>query len=276
MNSLKHLTSMMAITAGWLLGLSGERAQAQYNVERVVGGLNQPMFVTQAPGDSSSLYIVERNDGSGQLGRIRNYNLQTQTFSTFLDLSGTIVSDGGLLSMTFHPDYQSNGLFYVVSNSNGTNGLDEYKVVSGTAQLQRRLLQYQNLNNVYHTLNQAHFRPNGNNNELFVVSGDGGTQADDPDHDTSLIESPDSPYGKIMKFDLTADFTTPANGPTDAGVDLVALGLRNPYRSGFDRQTGDFYMGDVGFNTAEEVDFIPASQFANPAAPVLDFGWTDR
>ena len=232
--------------------------------------------MTQAPGDSTSIYIVERADSGNTLGKIRNYNLQTGMFTTFLDLPGTINSDGGLLSMRFHPDYQSNGLFYVVSNDTGTNGLDEYKVVSGTPQLQRRLLQYQNLNNVFHTMNEVHFRPNGNNNELFVTTGDGGTQADDPDYDPALIENPDSPYGKLMKINLAASFPTPATGPTHAGIDVVALGLRNPYRSGFDRQTGDFYFGDVGFNTAEEVDFIPASHFANPAPPVLDFGWTDR
>lgn len=175
---------------------------AAYTVQRVVGGLNQPIHMAQAPNDSTSLYIVERSDTGNQLGRIRKYNLQTQTFSTFLDLPGSISSDGGLLSMTFHPEYATNGLFYVVSNASGTNGLDEYKVVNGTPQLQRRLLQYQNLDNVYHTMNQAQFRPNGNNNELFVTTGDGGTQADDPDHDKALIESPNSPYGKLMKINL--------------------------------------------------------------------------
>jgi hypothetical protein len=54
------------------------------------------------------------------------------------------------------------------------------------------------------------------------------------------------------------------------------LGIRNPYRASFDRQTGDFYFGDVGFETAESIDFIPSSHFANPGAAVLDFGWTDR
>src|SRR4051812_17231332 len=247
-----------------------------YTVERVVGGLNQPTYMTQAPGDNTSLYIVERSDG-GTLGKVRKYNLQTHTFSTFLDLSGTIVSDGGLLSMTFHPEYQSNGLFYVATNVSGTNALDEYRVVGGTPQLQRRLLQYQNLNNVFHTINQAHFRPNGNNNELFLTAGDGGTQADDPGFNKSLIESPTSPYGKLMKIDLSQPFNTPASGPgPGTGISVVALGLRNPFRSGFDRQTGDFYIGDVGFNTAEEVDYIPSSQFTNPSASTLDFGWTDR
>lgn len=271
-----HLRSFLIAAVACALVAGTTELHADYKVERVVAGLNQPISMKQAPGDNNSIYIVERADSGNTLGKIRNYNLQTGAFSTFLDLTGTINSDGGLLSMTFHPNYQSNGLFYVVSNDNGSNRLDEYKTVAGTPQFQRRLLQYQNLNNVFHTLNEVHFRPNGNNNELFVTAGDGGTQADDPGYNPALVESPDSPYGKLMKIDLTASFPTPATGPTHAGIDVVALGLRNPYRSGFDRQTGDFYIGDVGFNTAEEVDFIPSSQFTNPSAPILDFGWTDR
>jgi hypothetical protein len=267
----------LTLAAIGIVLLAVRSTRGDFAVQRVVSGLNQPTFVTQAPGDNGSLYIVERADSGNQLGRIRKYDLQTQTATTFLDLSGTINSDGGALSMTFHPQFQSNGLFYVVSNNNGTNGLDEYKVVGGAPQLQRRLLQYQNLNNVYHTMNQALFRPNGNNNELFVTTGDGGTQADDPGFNKALIESPTSPYGKLMKIDLTHSFPTPASAPgAGTGVSVVALGIRNPFRSSFDRQTGDFYFGDVGFNTAESIDFIPASHFANPSAPVLDFGWTDR
>ncbi|MGD9635012.1 MAG: PQQ-dependent sugar dehydrogenase [Pirellulales bacterium] len=268
--------NLLRAAVACLLLATASQSPAEYKVERVVAGLNQPTSMTQAPGDNNSIYIVERADNGNSLGRIRNYNLQTGTFSTFLDLGGTINSDGGLLSMKFHPDYQTNGLFYVVSNDSGSNRLDEYKTVGGTPQFQRRLLEYHNLNNVFHTMNEVHFRPNGNNNELFLTTGDGGTQADDPDYDPALVESPDSPYGKLMKIDLTASFPTPATGPTHAGIDVVALGLRNPFRSGFDRQTGDFYLGDVGFNTAEEVDFIPSSHFTNPAHPILDFGWTDR
>ncbi len=251
-------------------------AQGAYTVERIVNGLNQPMSLTQAPGENNSLYIVERNDGGNQLGRIRRYNLQNQTFTTFLDVTGGITSDGGLLGMTFHPDYQSNGLLYVTSNINGSNRLDEYQLVAGTPTFQRRLLEYQNLENVFHTINQVHFRPNGNNNELFLTTGDGGTQADSPNFNPALIESLNSPYGKLLKFDLNASFPTPAVDPTHAGVDVVARGLRNPFRFSFDRTTGDMYIADVGFNTSEEVDFIPASHFANPAAPILDFGWTAR
>ena len=279
MQSVRTAKAISAFRVGFAaaLVLFTGHARAAYTVQRVVGNLNQPIYMTQAPGDNTSIYIVERADAGSQLGKIRKFNLQTQQFSNFLDPSGTVTSDGGLLSMTFHPQYRSNGLFYVVSNNSGTNGLDEYKTVGGVPQLQRRLLQYQNLNNVFHTMNQAHFRPNGNNNELFVTTGDGGTQADDPGFNKALIESPTSPYGKLLKIDLTQPFASPASAPgPGTGISVVALGIRNPYRSGFDRQTGDFYFGDVGFNTAESIDFIPASHFANPSPPVLDFGWTDR
>lgn len=267
-------TVALACGVAWL---ACQPAHAEYTVQRVVGGLNQPIHMAQAPGDNTSLYLVERADSTTVTGRIRKYDLQTQTLTTFLDVDGTIASDGGLLSMTFHPDYQTNGLFYIVTNNSGTNGLDEYKVTGGVPAFQRRIMQYQNLNNVYHTMNQVHFRPGGNNNELFLTTGDGGTQANDPGFNPALIESPTSPYGKVMKVDLTHNFATPASAPgPGTGISVVALGIRNPFRSGFDRATGDFYFGDVGFERVEELDFIPGSHFTNPSAPVLDFGWTSR
>lgn len=273
---MPRLNYITAAAFAAFIGLASGPLRAAYTIERVVGGLNQPVGMTQAPGENGSIYIVERNDGGNQLGRVRKYNLQTQSFTTFLDVTGSITSDGGLLGMTFHPDYQTNGLLYTTTNVNGTNALDEYKVIGGAPTLQRRLLQYQNLNNVFHTINEVHFRPNGNNNELFVTMGDGGTQADDDDFDPALIESTSSVYGKMLRFDLTASFPTPATDATHAGVSVAAMGLRNPFRSGFDRQTGDFYIGDVGFNTAEEVDFIPNSFFENSSTPPLNFGWTSR
>lgn len=273
---MPRLNYITAAAFAAFIGLASGPLRAAYTIERVVGGLNQPVGMTQAPGENGSIYIVERNDGGNQLGRVRKYNLQTQSFTTFLDVTGSITSDGGLLGMTFHPDYQTNGLLYTTTNVNGTNALDEYKVIGGAPTLQRRLLQYQNLNNVFHTINEVHFRPNGNNNELFVTMGDGGTQADDDDFDPALIESTSSVYGKMLRFDLTASFPTPATDATHAGVSVAAMGLRNPFRSGFDRQTGDFYIGDVGFNTAEEVDFIPNSFFENSSNPPLNFGWTSR
>lgn len=257
--------------------LSPVPALAQFTVERVVGDLNQPVYMTQAPGDNNSLYIVERADPGNAVGRILKYDQQTDVKSTFLDLTGSINADGGALSLAFHPDFQSNNKFYVALNDDKVNRIEEYELVEGTPQHQRTLMEYNNLTNNFHTVNWLGFRPNGNNQELFVTAGDGGTQANQPSFDPDLIESPHSPYGKLMRVDLTADFTAgPAADPTHQGVDVMALGLRNPYRASFDRDTGDMYIGDVGFQTAEEIDFIPANYFENPSPTPLDFGWTDR
>src|SRR5688572_25199724 len=198
--------SATSMVSGLILSMTAVPTRGEFDVERVVGGLNQPIHMAQAPGDSGSIYIVERADSPTQLGRIRRFDLQSQSFTIFLDLPGTINGDGGLLSLTFHPQFQTNGLFYVVTNDAGDNRLDEYRVAGGAPQFQRRLLQYQNLDNVFHTLNQVHFRPNGNNNELFVTAGDGGTQANDPDFDIELIEDPNSLYGKLMRINLAASF----------------------------------------------------------------------
>jgi len=276
-----RLKSWFVIVAALLIAQTAGSARGTYTVERVVGGLNQPVYVTQAPGDFGNLFIVERTDPGAQLGKIRRFDLANGQLSNFLDVTGTVVDDGGLISMTFHPDYATNGLFYVltatdINPGSGRNALDEYRLISGTPTLQRRILEYPALAHVWHTINQAHFRPNGNNNEMYVLTGDGGTQANEGSFNAALIEDPNSIYGKVLKIDLNANFSTPAGDATHAGIDVVALGIRNPFRSSFDRQTGDFYFGDVGFTSREEIDFIPASHFTTPAAPPLNFGWPQR
>ena len=100
--------------------------------------------------------------------------------------------------------------------------------------------------------------------------GTGGTQANEERFNPALIQDPNSIYGKVMRVDLSASFPTPASDATHPGIDVLALGIRNPFRSSFDRATGDFYFGDVGFTSREEIDFIPASHMASPGtAPLL-------
>lgn len=271
---MKFLLSF--ISSLCVLVAASSHLMAQFTVERVVGDLNQPIYMTQAPGDNNNLYIVERADPGNAVGRILQYDQVTNTKSTFLDLEGSIASDGGALSLAFHPDFQSNGKFYVTLNDNRVNRLDEYQLVGGDPQFQQTLLEYDNLANNFHTINWIGFRPSGNNNEIFVTTGDGGTQANQGSFDPALIESPNSPYGKLMRVNLSADYSAgPASDPIHPGVDVMALGLRNPYRASFDRLTGDMYIADVGFQTAEEVNFVPSSHFSSPTTP-LDFGWTDR
>lgn len=251
-------------------------ADAQtYTLERLPGNYNQPVYITQAPGDNNLLYIVERTDVNG-VGRVLQLDQQTGTSSIFLDVSGTVNLDGGLLAMAFHPDFQSNGLFYTNHVDGLVNRLSEYQVVGGTPQFSRTLLEYSS-NNANHTIDWLGFRPGGGSNELFVTTGDGGWQANDSRFDAALIESTDSIYGKLLSVDLAATFNTPVGSGLDADnrVNVVATGLRNPFRASFDSQ-GGLFLGDVGYNQVEEFNYVPADVFDSPPAVPINFGWTDR
>lgn len=102
-------------------------------------------------------------------------------------------------------------------------------------------------------------------------------QADNPLFPIAQIESTNSPYGKILKLDLTRNFTTPAGIglDTDSRVDVVALGMRNPWRASFDSE-GGLFIADVGHHTVEEISYMPADLFDNPPPKPVNFGWTDR
>lgn len=78
----------------------------------------------------------------------------------------------------------------------------------------------------------------------------------------------------MLKFDVDApNHIPPANPfqmPNDGIPDeIIALGLRNPWKFSFDRQTGDIWIGDVGQDSYEEVDFVPFGTFENK-----NYGWS--
>ena len=77
------------------------RVLADYTVQRVLTGLNQPTYLTQAPGDNVDLFIAQRKDPDESAGEIIQYNKITHTTTTFLDISGPVYQDGGLLSFAF-------------------------------------------------------------------------------------------------------------------------------------------------------------------------------
>lgn len=275
--------------------LTAASSRAAYRIERVVTGLNQPMFVAQAPGDSSSLYIVERQGPTGGAGRILKRDLTTGTNEVFLDFAGNaFTGDGGVLSMAFHPDFATNGKFYTATSFNGgvnnlRNRVQEYRVDNGTPLLQRTMLEYDNLLNPFHTLNMMAFNPlatGAERNYMTILVGDGGTLAESPafvNHSQDLSQL----YGKLLRVDVSdgadaypadprRNFGIPANNPYSSDGnpntldEIFASGIREPFRGSFDRANGDFYFGDVGNNTREELNFIKAGTSGQ------DFGWARR
>jgi glucose/arabinose dehydrogenase len=160
----------------------------------------------------------------------------------------------GLLSIAFHPNYAENRLFYVdYTDTNGDTRVVEYrsdgtKAIPSSA---RQLLFVKDFAE-NHNGGQLQFGPDG---RLWWGNGDGGGGGD-PEHNGQSLARP---FAKIMKLNV-------AN--PKARWQLVAYGLRNPWRFSFDRTTNDLYIGDVGQGDREEIDYLRRG-FTAP----VNFGW---
>ncbi len=221
-----------------------------------------PVAMEQVPGDDTRYYVVEVG---GKIKVIENGVLQS---APFLDISNNIGSrkEDGLYSIAFHPNYASNGLFYISYVDAGSwTQIDRYKVsdnpniadASSEVTILERAQPYKFHNN-YHIAF-------GEDGYLYIAMGDGGSSRD-PDanaQDTSTW------LGSMLRIDV--DSGTPYSIPPDnpfAGQscnqttrtgncpEIYAWGLRSPWRWSFDRQTQDLWLGDVGQSTVEEVNII--------------------
>ena len=255
-------------------------------VERVASGLDQPLYVTAPPGDLDRLFIVEKQSGRIKILELASETLKATPFLTVTGLS--TVGEQGLLGLAFHPDYESNGYFYV--NFTDTGG--DTKVVRYQVSGADRDVADPNSSLVILTIDQ----PQGNHNGgwlgfgpdgyLYVNSGDGGGSNDTgPGHVSggNAQDVTDNLLGKILRIDVDGDdfpldddrnYAIPPTNPFvgSAGDDEIwAYGLRNPWRSSFDRLTGDLYIGDVGQKAREEIDFQPAG-----SAGGENYGWRLR
>jgi glucose/arabinose dehydrogenase len=244
---------------------NGSAAQAiSISATRVATGLDQPLFAVAPPGDNGRLFIVQKT------GKIEVLDLRSgQILSTpFLDVSSQISTGGeeGLLSLGFDPLYAQNGYIYVdLVNSSGNTEIRRYQVsatnpnVIDPASLTPILgITQPNANN--HKGGWLGFGPDG---YLYIGTGDGGGGGDtfhNAQNTASLL-------GKMLRIDVHADafpsdpnknYAIPADNPfvgtTGVAPEIWALGLRNPWRPSFDRDTGDFYIADVGQDTWEEID----------------------
>ncbi len=243
-------------------------AQTPLTIDTVASGFSSPLFVTFAPGDSHRIFIVE------QIGRIRIVKDGSLVPGNFLNLQGQISSGGerGLLGLAFHPNYASNGYFFVnYTNPAGNTVVARFQVTanpdSADTSSQKILL----------TINQPFANHNGgwigfgpNDGYLYIATGDGGSGGDPLNNG----QNPLSLLGKILRIDIDTSQgyrippTNPYSGSADTLHEIWALGLRNPWRDCFDRQTGDFYIADVGQNNWEEIDFQPAA-----SAGGENYGW---
>jgi glucose/arabinose dehydrogenase len=240
------------------------------SLEQIATGLGGVTSITNA-GDGR-LFLTLRE------GRIVIFENGAVRPQDFLDIRGLINSNGferGLLSVAFHPNYDQNGFFFVnYTNVNGDTAVARYQVSSdpnradaGSARVLLTISQpFPN-----HNGGQLQFGPDG---YLYIGMGDGGS-AFDPNCNA---QKTDTLLGKILRIDVDQNVNSapfygiPLDNPFRGGGnppdEVWSSGFRNPWRFSFDRQTGDLWIGDVGQNRREEIDFQPASSDGGE-----NYGW---
>ena len=256
------LTLLLGLTAVFL---GAEHVEAlSYELQPVLQ--NQDNVVAIAHAGDDRLFLVSKE------GRVWIYRNGVREPSPYLDIrsrvryTGEPESEEGLLSVTFHPNYQSNGfLFAAYTRTDGAGVVSRFSVSGpnpdqaalGSERLLLEVPQF----GANHNLNHLAFGPDG---YLYVSSGDGGYQ---PEPRCTPQEG-DNLLGKILRLDVDSSIDSPpyhsipADNPFvgDSGIldEIWALGLRNPWRFSFDSATGDLWLADVGQNAREELNFLPA------------------
>lgn len=304
------------VLAGGLVALAGlalaAPARGQFAGLTVMTGLSRPVFVTAPPGDYSRLFILEKG-GNVRVADITTNPLPTVAATPVLTVAitgNTNASDErGLLGLAFHPQFLSNGRFYI--NYTATNASSQLVTriaevtmrdpvslaptpranVADPASL--RILMEFTQPQSNHNGGWMGFGPDGN---LYISQGDGGDSYDDAAGHTAPGGNGQDitrPLGKMLRINVDGVGAVPFDGqiggvanayrvPADnpfagatAGRDEIwAYGLRNAWRPSFDRLTGDLWISDVGQDFVEEINFQPAITAQNIATVRgRNYGW---
>jgi glucose/arabinose dehydrogenase len=250
---------------------------------QIATNLEQPIYLTPAPGDATRLFVIEKR---GRIRVIQDGQLLEEAFLDITDRVESPVEEMGLLGLVFHPHYQDNGLFYVTYSTAGQTGtnpahtevLAEFAMRPGDPNhadtVERRVLTIAEPEG-NHNGGQLQFGADG---LLYFGLGDGGGARDD--HGSiGNGQALDTLLGKMLRIDVDArsagpdhQYGIPAGNYSEIDAaalpEIWSIGLRNPSRFSFDACSGDLYIGDVGQEAREEVDFHPASQLRGD-----NFGW---
>ncbi len=235
-----------------------------YEWRMIASGLNRPVDLQSAADGSGRLFIIEK------YGVVRIYANGQLSVPPFLDISDRVNDDGnemGLLGLAFHPQYKQNGFFYVNYTGEGGNTfISRFHATDNFADpASEKILLEVDQPFPNHNGGALAFSPDG---YLYIGLGDGGS-ANDPFGNGQNLNTL---LGKILRIDVNHDdpYAIPADNPfigADARPEIWGFGFRNPWRFSFDPVTADFYIGDVGQDIWEEIDFVPPGQSG------LNFGW---
>jgi glucose/arabinose dehydrogenase len=239
-------------------------------LETLVQDLSQPTVLTSPPGDDR-LFVVER------VGVIRILDANRELLeSAFVDLTDRVLANGieqGLLGLAFHPEYASNGRFYVYyTDQGGRRQLSEFKVsvsdpnlaAPDTERVLIELEQPPDATDIRHYAGQLAFGPDG---YLWMAMGDGADSRDQG-------QDPNTLFGAISRLDVDGGdpYGIPPENPFVGGGgagEVWAYGLRNPWRFSIDALDGLIYIADVGHADQEEVNVLPIAEGG------FNLGWSD-
>lgn len=235
----------------------------------ITDALDEPLYATHADDGSGRLFVVEK---AGTIRIVTDGNVSPTPFLDIRQLVGSTGSEQGLLSAAFHPDYATNGRFFVnYTDTNGDTVIARYSVSDDPDRADpnsARTILILDQPYANHNGGLLLFGPDG---YLWVGTGDGGS-AGDP-HDNA--QNPQVLLGKMLRLDVDAGdpYAIPPDNPFvgDPGVrdEIWTMGLRNPWRYSFDRATGDLYIADVGQNAYEEIDLQRANSRGGE-----NYGWS--
>ena len=262
------------LTIGMLAFCLSLISQPNLSLETFATGFSRLVDITNCGDDR--LFVLERN------GRIRIIEANGNVISTpFLDIDPRVnsgQSEQGLLGLAFHPDYLNNGYFYVYYTDNSPNSpsFSNTKVSRFSVSDTDPNVADPNSEVILLDTEQPFSNHNGGclkfgpDGYLYISLGDGGSsgdpQANGQKRSTFL--------GKMLRIDVDngSPYAIPDDNPfadDDFTLDEIwAIGLRNAWRFSFDQVTGDLWMGDVGQNEWEEIDFQPAN---SPGGE--NYGW---
>lgn len=250
--SIAHSARGVVVAALWFCVVASSSAAIQ--LIPVASGLSSPTFVANAGDGSNRLFIVEQG------GTIRVLQPGASTPTLFLDIRTKVVAGGeqGLLGLAFHPQYTTNGRFFVYYTraGDGTLVIAEYHVSADpnvADPTETVLLTIPHPTNTNHNGGMLAFGPD---HFLYIGVGDGGSANDPPNNAQNINVL----LGKILRIDvgMPGVYTSPSSNPFFGSVpgadEIFAYGFRNPWRFSFDRVTGVQWVGDVGQGAREEVD----------------------
>ncbi|HJS01202.1 MAG TPA: PQQ-dependent sugar dehydrogenase [Flavobacterium sp.] len=259
-----------------LLLCSGFSVAQTISLQSFATGFSSPLEITNA-GDSR-LFVVEK----GGLIKILNDNGTVNT-TPFLDVSLLVstTSERGLLGLAFHPDYATNGYFFInYSNTSGDTVIARYSVYAANPNVANP-----SSATILMTIDQPYDNHNGGSLKfgpdgyLYIGMGDGGSGGDPQGYAQNTTIDGSNPsriyLGKMLRIDVnetTAPFySIPATNPFvgQAGKEEIwAIGLRNPWKFSFDSATGDLWIADVGQGNLEEIN-----KTTFPLTAGLNYGW---